>query len=149
MLTLRGNVAIRIALIDDPSLMSYIWDCYNGSTQRGGGLKMKGMPGNLQEIMRQVKRAQELLAKKQEELAELRIEATSGGGMVKVIANGREEILDIEIDKEVVDPEDVEMLEDLILAAIKEVQAKVKEVAQKEMGSLLGGLGLPNIPGLF
>jgi len=110
---------------------------------------MKGMPGNLQEIMRQVKKAQELLQKKQEELAELRIEATSGGGMVKVVANGREEILDIEIDKEVVDPNDVEMLEDLILAAIKEVQAKVKEVAQKEMGGLLGGLGLPNIPGLF
>jgi len=102
----------------------------------------------MREILRQVKKAQELLEKKQQELAEMRIEATAGGGMVKVVANGREEILDIQIDKEVVDPDDVEMLEDLILAAIREVQAKVKEVAQREMGSLLGSLGLPNIPGL-
>lgn len=102
----------------------------------------------MREIMRQVKKAQELLEKKQQELAEMRIEATAGGGMVKVVANGREEILDIQIDKEVVNPDDVEMLEDLILAAIREVQAKVKEVAQREMGSLLGSLGLPNIPGL-
>jgi len=102
----------------------------------------------MREIMRQVKKAQELLEKKQQELAEMRIEATAGGGMVKVVANGREEILDIQIDKEVVNPDDVEMLEDLILAAIKEVQAKVKEVARREMGSLLGSLGLPNIPGL-
>lgn len=110
---------------------------------------MKGMPGNFQEVMKQVKKAQELLEQKQQELAELRIEATSGGGMVKVVANGREQILDIDIDKEVVNPEDVGMLEDLVLAAIKEVQTKVKEVAQQEMGGLLGGLGLPNIPGLF
>ncbi len=102
----------------------------------------------MREIMRQVKKAQELLEKKQQELAEMRIEATAGGGMVKVVANGREEILDIQIDKEVVNPDDVEMLEDLILAAIKEVQAKVKEVTRREMGSLLGSLGLPNIPGL-
>lgn len=110
---------------------------------------MRGLPG-LQEIMRQVKRAQELLEKKQAELAELRIEASSGGGMVKVVANGREEILDIKIDPEVVDPQDVGMLEDLILAAVREAQAKAKEVAQKEMSGLLSGLGLPNIglPGL-
>ncbi|MCR4404307.1 MAG: YbaB/EbfC family nucleoid-associated protein [Candidatus Acetothermia bacterium] len=110
---------------------------------------MKGMPGNIQEIMRQVKRAQELLEKKQAELGELRIEASSGGGMVKVVVNGREEVLDIKIAPEVVDPQDVGMLEDLILAALREARAKAKEVAQKEMGGLLGGLGLPNIPGLF
>lgn len=100
--------------------------------------------------MRQVKRAQELLEKKQAELAELRIEASSGGGMVKVVANGREEILDIKIAPEVVDPQDVGMLEDLILAAVREAQAKAKEVAQKEMSGLLSGLGLPNmgLPGL-
>lgn len=109
---------------------------------------MKGIPGNMREIMSQVKKAQEMLAKKQEKLAEMRIEATAGGGMVKVVANGKEEVLDIEIDKEVVDPEDVEMLEDLILAAIKEVQSKVKEVAQREMGGVMVSLGLPNIPGL-
>lgn len=108
---------------------------------------MKGIPGNMREIMKQVKRAQELLEKKQEELAQMRIEATSGGGMVKVIANGKEEILDIVIDKEVVNPAEVDMLEDLILAAIKEMQAKVKEITQREMGGLMSNLGLPNIPG--
>ncbi len=107
------------------------------------------LPGKLGDVMRQVKRAQELLQKKQEELANLRLEATAGGGMVRVIANGRDEILDIQIEKEVVNPDDVEMLEDLILAAIKEVQTKAKEAAQKEMGSVMGDLGLPNIPGLF
>ena len=106
-------------------------------------------PGKLGDMMKQVKKAQELVQKKQEELANLRIEAASGGGMVKVVANGKDEILDIQIDKEVVNPEDVQMLEDLILAAVKEAQTKAKEAAQKEMGSLIGNLGLPNIPGLF
>jgi DNA-binding YbaB/EbfC family protein len=106
-------------------------------------------PGKLGDVMKQVRKAQELVQKKQEELANLRIEATSGGGMVKVVANGRDEILDLHIDKEVVNPQDVEMLEDLILAAIKEAQTKAKEAAQKEMGSLIGNLGLPNIPGLL
>jgi DNA-binding YbaB/EbfC family protein len=109
---------------------------------------MKGMPG-IQEIMRQVKRAQELLEKKQAELGELRIEASSGGGMVRVVVNGREEVLDIKIAPEVVNPQDVGMLEDLILAALREARVKAKEVAQREMGGLLSGLGLPNIPGLF
>lgn len=102
----------------------------------------------MREAMRQLKKAQELLERKQEELGAMRIEAGAGGGMVKVIANGREEILDIQIDKEVVNPNDVDMLEDLILAAIKEVQTKVKEIVQREMGGLMGSLGLPNVPGL-
>ena len=107
------------------------------------------LPGGMGNVLKQIKKAQELIQKKQEELQNLRVEASSGGGMVKVVANGREEIVDIHIDKEVVDPEDVEMLEDLILAAIKEAQAKAKETAQKEMGEVMGNLGLPNIPGLF
>jgi len=102
----------------------------------------------MREAMKQLKKAQELLEKKQEELGAMRIEASAGGGMVKVIANGREEILDIQIDKEVVNPNDVDMLEDLLLAAIKEVQTKVKEIVQREMGGLMGSLGLPNVPGL-
>ncbi len=106
-------------------------------------------PGKMGDMIRQVKKAQELVEKKQEELAELRIEATAGGGMVKVIANGREEILAIQIQKEVVDPNDIEMLQDLVLAAVKEAQAKAKEESQKVMGNLMGSLGLPNIPGLL
>lgn len=106
-------------------------------------------PGKMGDMMKQVKKAQEAVQKKQEELAELRVEATSGGGMVKAVANGKEEIVDIQIDPEVIDPDDSEMLEDLILAAIKEAQTKAKEAAQEEMGNLMGSLGLPNIPGLF
>ncbi|MCX8103070.1 MAG: YbaB/EbfC family nucleoid-associated protein [Candidatus Bipolaricaulota bacterium] len=105
-------------------------------------------PGGMKEAMKQVRKMQELMEQKQQELANLRVEASSGGGMVKVVANGREEIVDIEISKAVVDPNDVDMLEDLILAAIKEAQAKSKELAQREMAGLMGQLGLPNIPGL-
>jgi hypothetical protein len=104
--------------------------------------------GNMKEAMKQVKRMQDIMEKKQAELAQLRIEAASGGGMVKVVANGKEEIVDIKIAKEVVNPEDISMLEDLILAAIKEAQAKSKEAAQREMQGVMGNLGLPNIPGL-
>lgn len=105
-------------------------------------------PGGMKEAMKQVKKMQELMERKQQELANLWVEASSGGGMVKVVANGREEIVDIAISKEVVNPDDVEMLEDLILAAIKEAQTKSKELAQREMGGIMGQLGLPNIPGL-
>lgn len=107
------------------------------------------MAGKMGEMMRQVKKAQEMMEKTQEELANIHVEASSGGGMVKVVANAKEEILELKIDKEVVDPEDVEMLEDLILAAVKEAQFKAKEAAQKEMGDMMGSLGLPNIPGMF
>lgn len=106
------------------------------------------MAGNMRQIMKQVQKAQELMQKKQDELAQMRVEASAGGGMVKVVANGREEITDISIDKEVVSPDDVGMLEDLILAALKEVQAKAKELQQKEMSGLMGSMGLPNIPGM-
>ena len=106
------------------------------------------MAGNMRQIMKQVQKAQELMQKKQDELAQMRVEASAGGGMVKVVANGREEITDISIDKEVVSPDDVGMLEDLILAAIKEVQGKAKELQQKEMSGLMGSMGLPNIPGM-
>lgn len=109
---------------------------------------MKGFPGNMKDVMQQMKKVKQELEDKQAELEDMKVEATSGGGMVKVVANGREEILDIQIDPEVVDPDDVEMLEDLILAAIKEVQGKVKDLVKEEIGGLAGGLNLPDIPGL-
>jgi len=105
------------------------------------------MAGNMRQMMKQIQKAQEMMQEKQEELAQQRVEASAGGGMVKVVANGREEIVDITIDPEVVNGDEVDMLEDLILAALKEVQGKAKELAQKEMGSMMGNLGLPNIPG--
>lgn len=105
-------------------------------------------PGGMKDALKQVKKMQELMEQKQQELANKRIEASAGGGMVKVVANGREEIIDIEISKEVINPDDVGMLEDLILAAIKEAQTQSKELAQREMSGLMGQLGLPNIPGM-
>jgi len=108
---------------------------------------MKGF-GNINNIMQKAQEMQEELEKKQEELAEKEVEATAGGGMVKVVMNGNEEVVDISIEKEVVDPEDTEMLEDLILAAVNNAKEKAEEMKQEEMGDIAGGMDLPNIPGL-
>lgn len=108
---------------------------------------MKGF-GNINDIMKKAQKMQDELEKKRQELADKKVEATSGGGMVKVIANGNEDIVDIKIDQEVVDPEDTEMLEDLILAAVNNAKEKAKELTKEEMGDIAGGLDLPNLPGL-
>lgn len=100
---------------------------------------MKGM-GNM---MKQAQKLQSKMLRLQEELAERSVETTAGGGMIKVVANGRQQILSIEIDKEVVDPEDVEMLQDLILAAVNDALTKAQEMVASEMGKLTGGFNLP------
>ena len=102
---------------------------------------MKGM-GNM---MKQAQQLQSKMMKLQEELAEKTVESSSGGGMVKVTANGRQQILSIQLEKEVVDPDDVEMLQDLVLAAVNDALAKAQEMVSSEMSKLTGGL---NIPGL-
>ena len=102
---------------------------------------MKGM-GNM---MKQAQQLQSKMLKLQEELSDRTVESSSGGGMVKVTANGRQQVLSIQIEKEVVDPDDVEMLQDLLLAAINDALAKAQEMVSSEMGKLTGGL---NIPGL-
>jgi hypothetical protein len=86
------------------------------------------------------------MLKLQEEMADKTVETSSGGGMVKVVANGRQQVLSVQIEKEVVDPDDVEMLQDLILAAINDALVKSQEMATQEMSKLTGGL---NIPGLM
>jgi DNA-binding YbaB/EbfC family protein len=96
-------------------------------------------------IMRQAQELQAKLAKSQEELAEAIIEASSGGGAVTVTVNGQQQILSVKISPEAIDPGDVEMLEDLVLAAVNEALTKSQELAAKRMGKLTGGL---NIPGL-
>jgi len=96
--------------------------------------------------MKQAQRMQQEMMKSQEELESRVFEASSGGGMVKVEMNGKFELLSIKLDPEAVDPEDVEMLEDLIVAAMQEVQAKVSEASSDTMGKLTGGM---KIPGLF
>ncbi|TES94344.1 MAG: YbaB/EbfC family nucleoid-associated protein [Desulfobacteraceae bacterium] len=103
---------------------------------------MKGMG----KMMKQAQQLQSKMLKIQEEMAEKTVETTSGGGMVKVVANGRQQVLSIQIEKEVVDPDDVEMLQDLILAAINDALIKSQEMASEEMSKLTGGL---NIPGLM
>lgn len=96
--------------------------------------------------MKQAQMLQAKMLKLQEELSNKTIETSSGGGMIKVVANGKQQIVSIQIEKEVVDPEDIEMLQDLILSAINDALAKSQEMVSGEMGKLTGGL---NIPGLM
>lgn len=102
----------------------------------------------LGDIMKQAQKMQEQLAKIQEEAANKTVEASSGGGMVTVTANGRQEVLSIKIEKDVVNPDDVDMLQDLILAATNEALRKTKDMMAEEMKGMTGGMGM-NIPGLF
>jgi hypothetical protein len=94
---------------------------------------------NIQQMMKQAQQMQDRL---QKQMADLRVEATSGGGMVTVVMNGAKQIQSLTIDPEAVSKEDVEMLQDLILAAINDAQRKVDDALQKQMGGLMGGLGL-------
>lgn len=103
---------------------------------------MKGMAN----MMKQAQKLQAKMMKLQEEMAEKTVESTSGGGMVKVVANGRQQIVCIQIEKEVVDPDDVEMLQDLILAAVNDALTNSQEMVTAEMSKLTGGM---NIPGLI
>ncbi|MGH9312012.1 MAG: YbaB/EbfC family nucleoid-associated protein [Vicinamibacterales bacterium] len=94
---------------------------------------------NIQEMMKQAQQMQERL---QKQMQELKVEATSGGGMVTVVMGGTKQIHSLKIDPEAVSKEDVEMLQDLILAAINDAQRKVDEALSTQMGGLMGGLGL-------
>jgi len=109
---------------------------------------VKGVP-NMGNILKQAQQFQAKIAKLQEELGERSVEASSGGGMVTVVANGRQEILSITIDREVIDPDDVEMLQDLIMAAVNDGLNKAKNMVSEEMGNLTKGMNIPNIPGLM
>jgi len=102
--------------------------------------------GNMNKMMKQVQKIQQDIAKMQEELANRTVESTAGGGAVKVVANGRQELVEIEIKPEAVDPEDIEMLQDLVLAAANEALRKSQEMAANEMSKITGGI---KIPGMF
>ncbi len=101
---------------------------------------------NMKKMMKQAQQMQAKMEKMQEELKERTVEATSGGGVVKVVVNGKFQVLDLEIDPDAVDPDDVEMLEDLVLAAINEGMRDVQDMINDEMGDLTGGM---NLPGMF
>ena len=100
------------------------------------------LPGNMQAMMQQAQKMQERM---QEEVAQIRVEATAGGGMVTIKMDGQKNVLGVKIDPEVAG--DVEMLQDMVMAAFNEAAKKVDDEAQSKMGGLLGGMGLP--PGLF
>lgn len=112
---------------------------------RGG---FPGFPrggGNMNNMMKQVEKLQKQMAEMQEDLKNQEVLASSGGGAVEAVVNGNKELVKITIDKEVIDPEDKDMLEDLILAAVNEALRNAEDKVNKEMGKLTGGL---NIPGL-
>lgn len=100
----------------------------------------------MQDLMKKAKQMQQAMEKNQKELEQTIFEASSGGGMVKVEMNGKSEIKSLKIDPQAVDPDDVEMLEDLIVAAISEAQTRVNEATGEMMHGITGGM---NIPGLF
>ncbi len=107
------------------------------------------MPGGAggSDMMAQLQALQEEMAKQQAALAEETVEVSVGGGMVKVVATGQQDIVSISIQPEVVDPDDVEMLEDLVLSAVNEAIEQSRKLAEERMGGLTAGLGLP--PGLL
>jgi nucleoid-associated protein EbfC len=106
---------------------------------------MRGM-GNMQNMMKQMQKMQKKMAQAQEELGEKRLEGTAGGGMVTVIVTGHKEIVDVQIKEEVVDPEDVDMLQDLVLAATNDALKKADELTNSTMGQFTKGM---NLPGMF
>lgn len=115
---------------------------------RGGFPRgMGGMGGgNMQGMIRQAQKMQEEMLKAQEELGEKTVEASVGGGVVTVVANGKKELVSVTIKPEAVDPDDVEMLQDLIVSAVNEAMRKADEMAASSMSKITGGM---NIPGLF
>ncbi|MGI6563871.1 MAG: YbaB/EbfC family nucleoid-associated protein [Clostridia bacterium] len=100
---------------------------------------------NMNNLMKQAKKMQQDMQQAQEELEAKTFEATVGGGMVTVVANGKREILEVNIQPDAIDPDDVEMLQDMIVAAVNEVLRKIDDAAQSIMGKFTGGFGLPGM----
>jgi DNA-binding YbaB/EbfC family protein len=103
------------------------------------------IPRNLGSMMKQAQKLQTDMQKLQDELGNRTIEGTAGGGMVKAVVTGKQDVVSIEIEKEVVDPEDIEMLQDLITAAVNEALRKSREMMTEEMSKLTGGMQIPGL----
>ncbi|WP_291290530.1 YbaB/EbfC family nucleoid-associated protein [Enorma sp.] len=101
---------------------------------------------NMQQMMKQARKMQEQLAAAQENIAQSTVDASAGGGMVKVTVNGEMQITSLKIDPEALDPEDVEMLEDMVTAAVNEALRGVGDLANRQMGAITGGLNTPGMP---
>ena len=111
-----------------------------------GGFPGMGMGGNMQQLARQAQKLQQQMTKMQEELEEREYEATAGGGVVTARVNGKKELVALTIKPEAVDPDEVEMLQDTVMAAINEALRTATETSEREMGKLTGGM---NLGGLF
>lgn len=99
--------------------------------------------GGMGNIMKQARRLQEELEKAQAEIAEMKVEATAGGGMVTATVTGKGDLIGLTLEKEIVDPEDIDMLTDLLIAAVQEAQNKAQALSQEKLGPLAQGMGLP------
>ena len=111
-----------------------------------GGFPGMGMGGNMQQLARQAQKLQQQMTKVQEELEEREYEATAGGGVVTAKVNGKKELIELTIKPEAVDPDDIEMLQDTVMAAVNEALRTATETSEREMGKLTGGM---NLGGLF
>ena len=109
--------------------------------KRGGFPGGMGMPGNMNNLMKQAQKMQRQMEESQKELETKEVTGTAGGGAVKVTVSGKKEVTKVELNEEVVDPEDIEMLQDLIMAATNEALRQIDEISQAEMSKLTGGLG--------
>jgi DNA-binding YbaB/EbfC family protein len=109
--------------------------------KRGGFPGGMGMPGNMNNLMKQAQRMQRQMEESQKELETKEVTGTAGGGAVKVTVSGKKEVTKVELAEEVVDPEDIEMLQDLVMAATNEALRQIDEMSQAEMSKLTGGLG--------
>jgi len=105
-----------------------------------------GMPGNMQEMLKQAQKMQQDMAKISEEAQSMTAEGSAGGGMVTAVANGKHQIESVVIDKEVVNPDDIEMLQDLVAAAANEALRNVQEQVQEKMSQVTGGMSIPGMP---
>ena len=110
--------------------------------KRGGFPGGMGMPGNMNNLMKQAQKMQKQMEESQKALEEKEFSASAGGGAVEVTVSGKKEITSVKLKEEVVDPEDIEMLEDLIMAAVNEALRKVEEETASSMSKLTGGMGL-------
>ncbi len=110
-----------------------------------GGQMMGGM--NMNNLMKQAQKMQQQMEQAQQDLENREIEVTAGGGAIKVVMSGKKQIKQLELDKDIVDPDDVEMLQDTIISAVNEAIRQVDDMSNNEMSKLTGGMGMP--PGLF
>ncbi len=109
--------------------------------KRGGGFPGGGMPGNMNNLMKQAQRMQKQMEEQAKALEEKTYEATAGGGVIKVVVSGKKELQEVHIEPEAVDPDDVEMLEDLIMAAVNEALRAQEEDQNAQMSKITGGMG--------